>query len=215
MDELLVSVLLILFFAGAVLGMVSFHRRLIRQPLDMLVDLVEKGVITGSFSGYTLKGVFQGRQVFITLKSGRQKDSPEQLTVGASAIIPFKCSIYSRSALLDLGSTIGLIRNVVKDIPEFQQRYVITSSDEMPVREFLLADKRRECVDGLLQGRSAKLVMERESITIVQSVRGLNLLKRLAEPSEIEAMLQILVELASDVERFSGNMPSGSSGSQG
>jgi|GEM_PF-7011997 len=214
MDELLVSVLMILFFAGAVLGMVSFHRRLMKQPLEILVDLVEKGVIKSSISGYTLKGGFQGRKIFITLKSGRQKNSPEQLTVGASASLPFKCSIYSRSALLDLGSTIGLIRNVVKDIPEFQQRYVITSADEMPVREFLLAEKRRHCVDRLLQGRSAKLVMERDSIMIIKSVRGLNLLKKLVEPSEIEAMLQILVELASDVERFSGNMPSGASGSQ-
>jgi hypothetical protein len=206
MEEFFVTLLLIALFAVLTLSAVRFFRRRLRKSFEALQGILEGGKIKGSIGGYTLEGNYRGRAARVELRLGSQRTSPSCINFIMAAKAPFELSLFRKSLASALGERTGLIRGIVKEIEGLDEHYLLSSTTEVSVREFLNAKENRESLGSLLAGKFNSVRVDHEALCVSLILRSLGTLSKELDPGHVTSLFDSLSALAARIDNYSQGM---------
>ncbi len=108
---------------------------------------------------------YRGSRMAINYFRGGNKNGPPHLDIFLFKKPPFRLSIIQRTALPKILQNISLLKNMVINVPDFDNKFLIRTSDKAKCLIYLSNYRKREVIEGLYAS-GWQVVFERTRIKL-------------------------------------------------
>jgi hypothetical protein len=141
-------IFLIPFVIFLVFGIQFLRHARLKRALENLKNYFHGNIIGGKLSSPEFEGLFQGKKFSINFRD-RGRSEGVILEIRISAGIGFNLEIKGENVLTKAGEKMGLVHEVKINVPQFDNKYLITSPESVRAMSYLQNPGARRGIDNL------------------------------------------------------------------